>query len=198
MYSFLRGKLVESLPTRVILDVNGVGFEILIPLSTFDKLPSPGETAHILVHLVVREDEHVLFGFSTQDEKDLFTMLIKHVTGVGPKLALALLSGCSPPQFRSAVVAGDITALSKIKGLGKKTAERIFLELKDKVGVSEVWAAAQNSSVPLSSVQHQLNDAILALIALGYKQPDALKALQQIEEKMDVGIMVREALKRLQ
>ena len=134
MISFLDGELVEALPTQVVISVQGVGYLVQIPLSSFEHLPAPGGRLKLLTHFVVREDAHLLFGFVTASERDLFRLLVQHVTGVGPKLALAVLSGMSVGQFKAAVVNGDISTLSKISGLGKKTAERIILELKDKVG----------------------------------------------------------------
>jgi Holliday junction DNA helicase RuvA len=195
MIAFLEGKIAEALPTRVVLDVNGVGYEILIPLSTFDKLPLSADKVKILTHLQVREDAHVLFGFYSTEERDLFKLLINHVSGVGPKMALNVLSSCSVSDFKQAVVSNDISGLSKFKGVGKKTAERIVVELKDKVGVSEVWGAA--ASAKLSPEQKNLNDAMLTLIALGYKQADALKAIQTLDPKLPTEELVRDALKKL-
>jgi Holliday junction DNA helicase RuvA len=134
MISFLRGTVVEVLPMRLIIEVGGTGYDLHIPLSTYDKLPAPGQTVKVLTHLQVREDAHVLYGFATAEERDLFLLLVNNVSGVGPKLALAVLNGTTPVQFRGLVVAGDVASLSKIKGVGKKTAERIVVELRDKVG----------------------------------------------------------------
>ena len=117
MISFLDGELVEALPTQVVISVQGVGYLVQIPLSSFDHLPSVGKRVRLLTHLVVREDAHLLFGFVTSAERDLFRLLIQHVTGVGPKIALALLSGMSVGQFKTAVVNGDLNALAKISGL---------------------------------------------------------------------------------
>ena len=126
--------VVEVLPMRLIIEAGGVGYDVHIPLSTYDKLPQPGAETKILTHLQVREDAHVLYGFATPEERDLFLLLVNNVSGIGPKLALAVLNGITPVLFRGLVVAGDIAALSKIKGVGKKTAERIIVELRDKVG----------------------------------------------------------------
>src|SRR5882762_9527150 len=136
MITFLEGKLVEALPTQVTVAVHGVGYELLIPLSSYDKLPPPGGAVKLLTHLAVREDAHVLYGFMTPAERDLFRLLVNSVSGIGPKLALAVLSGMSVNNFKAAVVNSDVAAISKISGLGKKTAERIILELKDKLGVA--------------------------------------------------------------
>jgi len=169
MITFLHGRLTNALPTQAIVEVGGVGYEVFIPLSSYDKLPAPGEMVRILTHLHVREDAHILYGFMTAAERDLFRLLVNHVSGIGPKLALAVLSGMSVSNFKSAVVNSDVASLSKISGLGKKTAERIVLELKDKLGVAAAWEVASGAHAPTPE-QEQANEAVLALIALGYKQ----------------------------
>jgi Holliday junction DNA helicase RuvA len=199
MISFLRGTVVEVLPMRLIIEAGGVGYDVHIPLSTYDKLPAPGAQAKVLTHLQVREDAHVLYGFATPEERDLFLLLVNNVSGIGPKLALAVLNGASPLQFRGLVVAGDIAALSRIKGVGKKTAERIVVELRDKVGVSAAWEAASAANALPPEEQH-VNDAVLALISLGYKQAEAHKTVRAIREKQPkatVEELVKEALKTL-
>src|SRR5438067_800790 len=140
--------LVNALPTQAIVDVGGVGYEVFIPLSSYDKLPAMGQSIRILTHLAVREDAHVLYGFMTPAERDLFRLLVNNVSGIGPKLALAVLSGMSVNNFKAAVVNSDVAAISKISGLGKKTAERIVLELKDKLGVAAAWEAASAAHAP--------------------------------------------------
>src|SRR5271169_1191679 len=143
MITFLQGKLVEAIPTQVIVDVNGVGYEVLIPLSSFDKLPQPGQELKLLTQLIVREDAHILYGFASEAERDLFRLLVNSVSGIGPKTALNILSGMNAVVFRGAVANGDVKALSQISGVGKKTAERIVVELRDKVGpASAGWEAA--------------------------------------------------------
>ncbi|HEY6840943.1 MAG: holliday junction helicase RuvA [Verrucomicrobiota bacterium] len=199
MISFLDGELVEALPTQVVISVQGVGYLVQIPLSSFEHLPAPGGRLKLLTHFVVREDAHLLFGFVTASERDLFRLLVQHVTGVGPKLALAVLSGMSVGQFKAAVVNGDISTLSKISGLGKKTAERIILELKDKVGVAAAWEIAASGR---NDQQAKGNDAVLALLSLGYKQVEAQKTVREIlleakTEAIDTAELVRRALKLL-
>src|SRR6184192_4480873 len=199
MITFLDGKLVSALPTQATIDVNGVGYEVFIPLSSYDKLPAVGEPIRILTHLAVREDAHVLYGFMTAAERDLFRLLVNNVSGIGPKLALAVLSGMSVSHFKSAVVNADIASLSKISGLGKKTAERIVLELKDKLGVAAAWEAASTMHAPTPE-QEQANEAVLALIALGYKQIDAHKAVRELQEKGEANAaedLVKLSLKRM-
>jgi holliday junction DNA helicase RuvA len=200
MITFLSGKLNAALPTQAIIDVNGVGYEVFIPLSSYDKLPSPGQPVHILTHLHVREDAQILYGFMTAAERDLFRLLVNHVTGIGPKLGLAVLSGMSVGSFKSAVVNSDVGSLSKISGLGKKTAERIVLELKDKVGVAAAWEAASAANAPTPEQEHA-NEAVLALIALGYKQVEAHKTIRDLQEKngdtTSAEELVKLALKRM-
>jgi Holliday junction DNA helicase RuvA len=200
MITFLEGTLVEALPTQVVVAVHGIGYQVLIPLSSFDKLPAPGAQIKILTHLQVREDAHVLFGFMSPAERDLFRLLVNNVSGIGPKTALDVLSGISVTNFKAAVVNGDAGLLSKTKGIGKKTAERIIVELKDKVGIAAAWEAASAAHAP-SPEERQVNDAVLALIALGYKQVDAHKAVKQAQEKggpvQTTEDLVRQALKLL-
>lgn len=182
MITFLHGKLVEALPTQIIVDVNGVGYEALIPLSSFDKLPPPGNEVKLLTQLVIREDAHTLYGFMTSAERDLFRLLINTVSGIGPKTALNVLSGMNPVAFRGAVANGDVKSLSQISGVGKKTAERIVVELRDKIGVAGAWEAASVQR-SLSPADQKINDAVLALMALGFKQVeahDAVRAAQAV------------------
>jgi len=184
----------------VVVNVQGVGYHLLIPLSSFDRLPPPGNSVRILTHLHVREDAMVLYGFVTNEERDLFRLLVQHVTGVGPKLGLAVLSGMTVPNFKSAVVAGDTAAIAKISGVGKKTAERMVLELKDKVGVAAAWEAASDANAP-SSEDACVNDAVLALISLGYKQVEAHRSVRGALKALPSGAgadeILREALKIL-
>src|SRR5947208_14444304 len=141
MITFLTGKLIDSLPTQVTIEVNGVGYEVLIPLSSFDKLPAPGHSVHLLTHLVVREDAHVLYGFMTAAERELFRMLINTVSGIGPKIALNILSGMNARAFRGAVANGDVQAVSEIFWVGEKNPNCSVLELKDRIGAAGAWEA---------------------------------------------------------
>jgi Holliday junction DNA helicase RuvA len=199
MITFLQGKLVEALPTQVVVDVNGLGYEALIPLTSFDKLPAPGEAVKLLTHLVVREDAHVLYGFMTSAERDLFRLLINTVSGIGPKIALNVLSGISVTAFRGAVANGDIKSLSQISGVGKKTAERIVVELKDKIGAAGAWEAA-SAQRALTPADQRINDAVLALMALGFKQIEAhetaRKAQGALGSEATVEDLVRACLKK--
>jgi Holliday junction DNA helicase RuvA len=199
MITFLHGKLVEALPTQVTVDVNGVGYAALIPLSSYDKLPAPGKDIMLLTHLAVREDAHVLYGFMTAQERELFRLLINTVSGIGPKIALNVLSGMNVTNFRGAVANGDIKALSQISGVGKKTAERIVVELKDKVGVAGSWEAS-SAQRGLSPNEQKMNDAVLALMALGFKQVEAhdavRAALTALGPQAGIEDLVRASLKK--
>jgi Holliday junction DNA helicase RuvA len=198
MITFLRGKLLEALPTQIVVDVEGVGYELLIPLSSFDKLPTRGGDITILTHLSIREDAHVLYGFMSAAERDMFRLLIHAVSGIGPKTALNILSGINISALRSAVATGDVKMLSQISGVGKKTAERIVVELKDKIGKAaaiEVGARGMGSSE-----DGKFGDAVAALLALGFKQPDAHEAVRGAQSLLGapatVEQLVRAALKK--
>jgi Holliday junction DNA helicase RuvA len=199
MISFLHGKVIEALPTQVTLDVNGVGYDVLIPLSSFDKLPAPGKDVKLLTHLAVREDAHVLYGFMTSAEREMFRLLINTVSGIGPKIALNVLSGMNVTTLRGAVANGDIKALSQISGVGRKTAERIVVELKDRIGAAGAWEAA-SAERAVSPAEQKAHDAVLALMALGFKQIDAHEsvrsAMSLLGEKATVEDLVRACLKK--
>lgn len=197
MIARLRGKVIEAYPNRLVVDVHGVGYEVFVPLSTFDRLhAAEGLEVDLRTHLHFSQLGQKLFGFASEEERDVFLLLIDRVSGVGPTMAVSVLSGMNVNQFKSCVVAGDVVGLSKLKGVGKKTAERIVLELKDKVGVTETWqdAAAGQVSAPAA-------DAELALIALGYKQVDARKAVRKVldgEPAAPTESLIRGALRALQ
>jgi Holliday junction DNA helicase RuvA len=178
MIARLRGNILEALPGRLVVDVNGVGYLVTVSMGTYDKLnPVLGAEVELRTHLHIRETAHTLYGFATDAEKELFLLLIERVTGIGPTIGIAVLSGMPVDHFKACVVNGDVTALTQIKGLGKKTAERIILELKDKVGVAESWEAATKDSVPSAVL-----DAESALIGLGYKQVEARKAIAAVSK----------------
>jgi len=199
MITSLHGQLVEALPTQVTVDVQGVGYEVLIPLSSFDKLPPPGSEVKLLTHLSVREDAHVLYGFVTAAERELFRLLIHTVSGIGPKIALNILSGMNPTAFRGAVANGDVKALAQISGVGKKTAERIVVELRDKIGAAGAWEAA-SAQRALSPADQKINDAVLALLALGFKQVEAHESVRATYARLGpaatVEDLVRACLKK--
>ena len=199
MITFLHRKLVEALPTQVTVDVHGVGYEALIPLSSFDKLPAPGSEIKLLTHLAVREDAHVLYGFMTAQEREMFRLLVHTVSGIGPKIALNILSGMNVTALRGAVANSDVKALSQISGVGKKTAERIVVELRDKIGAAGAWEAL-SAQRALSPVDQKINDAVLALVALGFKQVEAHEtvrgAVAALGEKATLEEVVRACLKK--
>ena len=194
MISFLHGKLVDALPTQVTVDVHGVGYEVLIPLSSFDKLPAPGSEGRLLTHLAVREDAHVLYGFMTAAERELFRLLIHTVSGIGPKIAINVLSGMNPVAFRGAVAGGDVKALSQISGVGRKTAERIVVELKDKIGAAGAWEAS-SAERATSANDQRVHDAVMALVALGFKQPDAHETIRAAQAMLGAQATVEELVR---
>ena len=198
MIRLVRGTVVARSKDALVVDVGGVGFKVLTPEPTAARFHD-GATVLLHTYLQVREDAHILFGFSTTEERDLFRLLVNRVSGVGPKMALAVLSGMDVVRFKAAVVDSDIASLSKINGLGKKTAERIVLELKDKLGVAAAWEAASADNAP-SAGARAANDAVLALIALGYRQVEGAKAVREVALKnKEAGTeeLVRLALKLL-
>jgi len=199
MINFLHGKLIDALPTQVTVEVHGVGYEVLIPLSSFDKLPAPGNEVKLLTHLAIRDDAHILYGFMTAAERELFRLLINTVSGIGPKIALNILSGMNVTALRGAVAGGDVKSLSQISGVGKKTAERIVVELKDKIGASGAWEA-MSAQRGLSEGDQKINDAVLALMALGFKQPEAHESIRIAQAALGpqatVEDLVRASLKK--
>lgn len=194
MITFLHGKLVEALPTQVTVDVQGIGYEVLIPLSSFDKLPQPGQDVKLLTQFIVREDAHTLYGFTSAAERELFRLLINNVSGIGPKTALNILSGMNAVTFRGAVANGDVKALSQISGVGKKTAERIIVELRDKIGAAAAWEAS-SAQRARSPADQKINDAVLALLALGFKQINAHHTVQQAQLALGAQATVEELVR---
>ena len=192
MIGFLRGKLVAKQPPVLFIDVNGVGYEIEAPMTTFYDLPETGTEIVLHTHLVVREDAHALFGFLRLSDRALFRSLIK-ISGVGPRMALAILSGMSADAFVRCIQDNDAAALTRVPGVGKKTAERLVVELRDKLGKGETGGVELPtiSSGPANPVE----EAVSALIALGYKPPDASRMVRAVEAK-DLGVeeIIRRAL----
>ena len=177
MIAYVRGVLVEKEPTRVVIEAAGVGYELLIPLSTYDKLPREGGEAKLLAYHSVREDDEMLFGFATVDERELFARLTS-VSGVGPKIAIAILSGASIGELAMAIASGDARRISAVKGVGKKTAEKICVELRDKVGAFAVRGrAGEAASSPVAA------DAVAALRALGFSEETSSKMVAEVFAK---------------
>lgn len=179
MIAMLTGQLAYKSLDHVIVDVQGVGYRLSVPLSTFYSLPEEG-TVRLHVHTHVREDALLLFGFLTPAEKELFAILLG-VAGIGPKVALNLLSHSPATELARAIVGGDVKRLSALPGIGKKTAERLILELKDKLARSAPLPTASEALLPLSAAADPCDEALSALVNLGYKEPLARKAMESLE-----------------
>lgn len=190
MIGRIQGVLLEKNPPQILVDCQGVGYEVEVPMSTFYNLPQNGERVTLLTHMVVREDAHLLFGFGTEGERRLFRQLIK-ISGVGARTALAVLSGMSVGDLAEAVSLQETARLTKVPGIGKKTAERLLLELKDKLGVELGGVAAVNRAQPASS------DVLHALLALGYNEREAIAAVKQLPDDLSVSDGIKLALKSL-
>jgi Holliday junction DNA helicase RuvA len=194
MIGFLKGRLAAKLPPMLLVDVNGVGYELEAPMSTFYGLPATGELVALFTHLVVREDAHVLFGFGTDGERRLFRGLIK-ISGVGPKIALGILSGSSVEEFLRTIEAEDVAMLTRIPGIGRKTAERVIIEMRDSVQKLSAPAAPGQPLEP-AAAQSPQGEAYGALIALGYKPPEAARLLKNADEPgLSTTEIIRRALK---
>jgi len=201
MYSYIRGQLAEVEPDHIVIDVNGIGYNLYIPTNCFEYLPALGEECKIHTYLYVREDAMMLYGFLTKDDLALFKQLIS-VSGIGPKGALGILSALSADDLRFAILAGDSKAISKAPGIGAKTAQRVILELKDKMSLEDAFEKKLEhaQAAPVMSTNNQVkNDAVLALTALGYSSTESLKAVSKVEitEDMDVEAVLKQALKHM-
>ncbi len=200
MYHHLNGKITEKTPTAVILDVNGIGYEVRVSLSTFSSLPSLGENVKLFTHFVVREDAQLLYGFATEEEREAFKLLIS-ISGIGPKLAITLLSGVTLQELKRAIQEKNVPVLTAISGIGQKTAERVIVELKDKIGRSEIPAGKE--LVHDANISDQMvEDSILALVSLGYTKQKAKDAVQKVlktlfGKKVSVEEIIRAALKHV-
>jgi Holliday junction DNA helicase RuvA len=190
MIGRLSGILLEKNPPQLLLDVQGVAYEVDVPMSTFYNLPVLGERVTLWTHLVVREDAHLLFGFGSDSERRAFRQLLK-ISGVGARTALSVLSGLSVAELAQAVTMQETSRLTKIPGIGKKTAERLLLELKDKLGVDLTTTVGVFRAPPASS------DILHALLALGYSDKEAVAAVKKLPDGLSVGDGIRQALKLL-
>jgi Holliday junction DNA helicase RuvA len=190
MIGRLTGILLEKNPPQILLDVQGVGYEVDVPMSTFYNLPDTGAKVTLHTHLVVREDAHLLYGFGTEHERRAFRQLTR-ISGIGAKIALAVLSGLSVAELAQAITLQESGRLTKIPGIGKKTAERILLELKDKLAADVTTAVGVHRAPPVSS------DILNALLALGYSDREAVAAVKDLPEGVTVTDGIRQALKRL-
>lgn len=179
MLTSIQGTLTSATPLRAVVELNGFGYEVNIPVTTAEKLPSLGATVKLHTIVIYREDAQVLYGFATPAERDFFRLMIENVTGVGPKVALSIMSRLSLPLLESAIRVGDIGTLAKCPGIGKKTAERLVVELKSKVGASDATGLAQAGDTPSATGNILHRDAVAALIALGYRSADADEAIRR-------------------
>jgi Holliday junction DNA helicase RuvA len=195
MIGFLKGRLALKQPPTLLVDVNGVGYELEAPMSTFYGLPAAGEPVALFTHLVVREDAHILFGFGTDSERRLFRGLLK-VSGVGPKIALGILSGASVDDFLRIIEAEDIAMLTRIPGIGRKTAERVIIEMRDSVQQLAVPALGTGNALGSAPALSPQSEAFGALIALGYKPPEVARLLKAADEPgLSTTEIIRRALK---
>ncbi|MDI6802361.1 MAG: Holliday junction branch migration protein RuvA [Bacteroidota bacterium] len=194
MLSYLTGKLTYKTPTEIVIDVNGVGYSLNISLTTYEQLSSANDQVKVFTYLHVREDALLLFGFSSESEREMFKLLIS-VSGIGPKIAQGMLSGMTADELKSAIQTGDIAALTSLQGVGRKTAERLLLELRDKIGKAEI----ELPSFPATSPQIKTrNDALNALISLGYNRNTAENAIREVlKENKDLSVeeLIRQALR---
>lgn len=204
MIGRLRGILIEKQPPELLIEVNGIGYEVQMPMSCFYELPNIGEEAIIYTHFVVREDAQLLYGFNTVKERALFREVIK-ANGVGPKLGLGILSGMTASQFVACVEREDVSTLVKLPGVGKKTAERLVVEMKDRLkgwGAGDLFTpftdAAPADSAPQAAQSNVEEEAVSALLALGYKPTQASKVISQVmKPEMSSEELIREALKSM-
>ena len=191
MIGRLSGTLLEKNPPQILLDVSGVGYEVNVPMSTFYNLPKIGEKIALFTQLIVREDAHLLYGFGTEAERATFKQLLK-VSGVGPKVGLAVLSGMSVNDLAEAVATQESGRLTRVPGIGKKTAERLMLELKDKLKVDVRITVGGEAAKPTSAA-----DILNALMSLGYNEKEALYAIRELPKDVTVSDGIRQALKLL-
>jgi Holliday junction DNA helicase RuvA len=202
MYNYISGTLIEKSPAGVVVDVGGVGYELHVPVSTFGHLPALGAQVKLLTRFVVREDAQILYGFVTPEEKRLFELLIS-ISGIGPKTALTALSGVEPVVLKRAIVRGDVEVLKSVPGIGRKTAERIVIELREKLAAEGLESMAEEQNVrPGSSGIVTVDDAIEALVALGYKRPGAKLAVEKAvkasgKDSLSVEELVRSSLQHV-
>ncbi|MHC4263760.1 MAG: Holliday junction branch migration protein RuvA [Planctomycetota bacterium] len=193
MYEYLRGRIASRTPARLVLDVGGVGYDLIVPAAT--AFASDGE-ATIWTHLVVREDAHTLYGFPDREGRELFRLLLK-VKGVGPTMAISLLSGLRPSELVAAVIDENSAALTRVKGVGRKTADQILLDLRDRVGTFEIEPTAGGTTRTEVVVPSAINDARAALTSIGFTDKEAVKAVDVAAKKVgtdDVELLIRTAL----
>ena len=191
----LRGKLIEAGVLRVVIESAGVGYEVNVPVTTAERLPKLGAEVFLLIHHVFREDGQALYGFAVAEEREFFKLLVEKVSGVGPKLALNILSRLSLPILRDAILRGDVALLSQCPGVGKKTAERLVMELKDKVGLEGSAPSVATLAPAAALAPTPASDALAALVALGFKPADADKGVRTAVAKLGPGATADQLVK---
>jgi Holliday junction DNA helicase RuvA len=191
----LRGKLIEAGVLRVVIESGGVGYEVNVPVTTAERLPKLGAEVFLLVHHVFREDGQALYGFAVAEEREFFKLLVEKVSGVGPKMALNILSRLSLPILRDAILRGDVALLSQCPGVGKKTAERLVMELKDKVGLEGSAPSVATLAPAAALAPTPASDALAALVALGFKPADADKGVRTAVAKLGPGATADQLVK---
>ena len=184
MIGYLRGQLLQKQPPILLLDVNGVGYELEAPMSTFYNLPEEGQEVSLFAHLVVREDAQLLFGFSDQGQRQLFRSLLK-ISGIGPRVALAILSTLTASEFITCIHHEDAATLTRVPGIGKKTAERMIIDMRDRIDSLEGGETQMDSSHSLEVKDNPVQDAVGALVALGYKPAEASRAVDAVKDQSD-------------
>ncbi len=197
MIGLLRGVLLQKEPPALLLEAGGVGYEVEAPMTTFYDLPAVGQSITLYTHLVVREDAHLLYGFSRESQRRLFRGLLK-VNGVGPRVALAVLSGLSEQELVRCLTTEDVGRLTKVPGIGRKTAERLIIELRDKVTAPAMTAAVAPGGVATPVVADPVDEAVAAMIALGYKPPEATRAVRAVaSDGLESAEIIRRALRAM-
>jgi Holliday junction DNA helicase RuvA len=198
MIAQIKGTVLESTPLLVVLEAAGVGYEVHIPITTAEKVSEIGAECSLFIHSVYREDSATLYGFANREDRDFYRLLIEKVSGIGPKIGISMLSRMSTELLRTAIASSDVALLSKCPGIGKKTAERLVIELKDKVGLASTNSAPSIGEVAVSAEPSTFQDAVASLMTLGYKPADADKLVRKAVSKLDanasVELLLREAL----
>jgi len=191
----LKGTVLESSPLLVVLEAGGVGYEVHIPVTTAEKVPAIGAECSLFIHSVYREDSATLYGFAGRDDRDFFRLLVEKVSGIGPKIGISILSRMSTDLLRSAIASSDVGLLSKCPGIGKKTAERLVIELKDKVGLASTGSVTSLGETEISGGASTFQDAVASLMTLGYKPADADKLVRKAVSKLSADAAVEALIK---
>lgn len=195
MIARLKGTVLESSPLLVVLEAGGVGYEVHIPVTTAEKVPAIGAECSLFIHSVYREDSATLYGFAGRDDRDFFRLLVEKVSGIGPKIGISILSRMSTDLLRSAIASSDVGLLSKCPGIGKKTAERLVIELKDKVGLASTGSLTSLGETDVSGGASTFQDAVASLMTLGYKPADADKLVRKAVSKLSPDASVEALIK---